>query len=306
MCKKLFVLLFTILIGIVSKGSIQTQVFNLPGYGNYNVIIYTPDNTTGSLPAVIFFPGSGESTTNPNDLYTNGPLHYIQGGWKPDFIVVGVQMNNGLPGPNSFVEDALKKLVSSGNYRIDPDKFYYTGLSYGAATIFQYIQGEDTSFFHPAAVVPMSINVNGLCNNGNSLCGNDLRFASIPAWGFCGSSDNFYTLMTPYFQLLTNAGYTVKFTTFVGGHCCWNTFYDPTYKEQGLSIYDWMMQFPANSLPITWGYFQYDPILNELEWSLLTQENADHFEIEESDDGKNWQTIGTLPIDSQTNYTYKL
>lgn len=65
--------------------------------------------------------------------------------------------------------------------------------------------------------------------------------------------------------------------------------------------------------PVLWGYFRYDDHLDRLEWSTLTEQNNDHFEVEESADGVRWTTIGRVPpgtIDgnsvSISQYTYQL
>lgn len=294
-----------------ASAGITTKVFSMTGYGNYNVIIYTPDNSTGNLPAIIFFPGSGESTTNVNDLYINGPLHFIQGGWKPNFIVIGAQMNNGKPGPINWVKNVLDNL-SDPTYRIDWNRWYMTGLSYGCGTIQGYIQGQtDPLYRKPTAIIPMSCVVDAQCGdfyaNTDSLCGTDLRFLTIPIWGFCGRADSFYDKMFRFYTRVIQGGGMVKFTTIPNqGHCCWNTNYDPNYKESGLSIYDWMLQFPGN-LPLTWGYFRYNSSSNKLEWSTQVEENVDHFEIEESDDGSNWETIGqVLANNKPSQYEFSL
>src|ERR1700749_4964538 len=221
---------------------IQTLVFNgAPGIGNYNVIIYIPDGTKSVLPAFVFIPGSGETGTNANLLYTNGPLNFIKSGWAPPFVVVGIQTPNAI-GPNPgqtppFVQDALDKLLANPAYFIDKNKLYLTGLSYGAAYVSSYIQYQTDALIHqPAASIIMSSPIYGLSGNyysGNmALSGNDLRFKNHPAWGFCGNQDAPYDPMNQYFTLLAKAGYSNnKFTNFTGGHGPWNQFYDPNYKD---------------------------------------------------------------------------
>lgn len=310
--KKALLSLLLLVLMFYTKASIITKVFTRSGYGSYNVMIYTPDNTTGKLPAVIFFPGSGESTRNVNDLYTNGPLHFIQAGWKPSFIVIGVQPPNGVPGTPDMVENSLDSLFNP-IYRIDTTKFYLTGLSYGCATLQGFIQGQASPFHQPTAIVPMSYDITAQCGDfyakTDYLCGTDLRFQDIPVWGFCGNSDSFLDKMKRFYDLCAAAGYTEKFTTFIGGHCCWNTFYDPTYRENGMNIYDWLLQFPTEPLPLTWGYFRYNDIAIQLEWSTLTESNIDHFDIEESDNGILFEKVGEVSTTDNSNgssYIFKL
>jgi len=305
--KKLFLIFFLSFISYFSQATIITKQFNISGYGNFNVVQYIPANATGKLPTLIFYPGSGESNSNVNGLYVNGPLKFIQAGWSPSFIVVGIQPNNGLPTSSSVV-DKMLTLVFNDQVLIDTNKFALTGLSYGAASIMGYFQSTGT-IHKPIALIPMSINIYGQCgsyyDNSEYLCGTDSRFANTPTWGFCGTSDSFWDAMSKFFILLNKAGYPNKFTAFSGGHCCWNTYYDPNYKESGISIYDWMLQI---DLPVIWGYFQYNEYLDQLEWSAQGETNNDRYEIQESDDGINFKTIGTVPsqnIQGEAYYTYK-
>lgn len=302
--KRFLIVLSLICTSLLANANIVTKNFVLNSKYKYNVMIYTPDNTTGNLPTLFFVPGSGESTTNVNDLYINGPFHYIQLGWKPNFIVIGIQPPNGGPGNWQFVRNALDSLFKP-QYRIDQNRWYMTGLSYGAATIYTYIQAApDASFIKPAAIIPMSYVIGGQCGDfyagTDILCGTDLRFQNIPAWGFCGNQDSFFQKMQRYFQLLTQARYNAQFTVLPGeGHCCWNTRYDPNYKLNGLSIYDWMLQYNnlVAPLPITLVNFQ--AIANDIElvltWETDMESNSSEFIVERSTDGTNFADIAIVP-----------
>lgn len=235
---------------------ITSKTFSVAGIGSVNTIIYTPDNTTGVLPAFMFVTGLGESGSDPSKIYINGPMHFIQAGWKPNFIVIGIQSNN-VYGPMDIkgLQGVIDGL-SDPSYRIDWNKYYLTGLSYGAATVGGYIQLQtDTLFKKPTALIHMSMNIYGLCgsyyDNSQYLCKNDLRFASIPAFGFCGNGDGFLDAMGKFWALLTKAGYKNKFHVYSGGHGGWNSFYDPTWKDtDGLNIYDWALQYSSGAAVI--------------------------------------------------------
>lgn len=227
------------------------------GVGNFNVAYWLPDNPSSSnLPVFLFIPGSGESGSDVSRLYVNGPLKFIQSGsWKPPFVVIGAQTPYSW-GPNwqsdpIFMRAVLKE-VTSGFYPIDPSKVVLTGLSYGAGHIMNYMQFEkEAQFVYPLAAIPMSIACYG--EGGSSpndyLAANDSRFSKIPMWGFCGTSDSFYSSMGHFFSLLNIAKYPSGFTSYSGGHGGWNTFYDPNYKNSvGQNIYDWALAF---SVPLT-------------------------------------------------------
>lgn len=224
----------------------------------FNVKIYTPDNTTGNLPAFIFFTGRGESGMDASLIDVNGPFYFIKNkAWLPNFIVICVQINqNQAPGPLPLVQCALQTL-SDPQYRIDWNKWYLTGLSYGAATLIGYLQTQtDALFKKPTAVIPMSINMNpGTGSRFDAvftLGGTDLRFKDIPAWGFCGTADSFYDTMSKYWVALKKAGYIAPWATANEGHGPWNPWYDPAFKDAsvGSNIYDWALRY-SNATVVT-------------------------------------------------------
>lgn len=287
--KKLLLLLFPLYVqaGIITKQFKSANVV-------YNVIIYTPDNASASFPAFIFFTGSGESGNNASLIYANGPLHFVQAGWKPNFIVIGVQSpSSTAPSTPALIKTALDSLLNP-IYRIDPARWYLTGLSYGAGSICGYMQNAtDAQYLRPAAMLPMSISISAQCGDfyagTEELCKTDLRYAQVPFWGFCGRSDSFYDKMFEFFTLLQKAGYNCRFTTIPAqGHCCWNDRYDPNYKENGVSIYDWAL---AQVGPLALSYVNLEYMDGLLTWSVDDTNDIDHFEIQQSDDSKNFRTI---------------
>ncbi len=298
MKKILFIILFLFL-NISSNGEIIHTVASGPGY-SYNLEIYIPNNTTGALPAVIFIPGNGEVGTDRNKLYTNGPLKYIRdNAWSPNFIVIGAQPSSTWPN-EIFVQRVLLE-VFKPIYHINQSRWYLTGLSAGANAIFVYITNSNTSsFIPPMAIVPFSITTWAQCGDVNIgtdyLCGTDLRYSSIPAWGFAGSSDSHHDKMRIFFNRLIEAGYTARWTSYAGGHCCWNNFYDPNYRENQKNIYEWMFQYPTIILSVEFKYFTHQN--GYLNWATEQESNSSHFEIEESTDGENWTKIGEVPSKS--------
>lgn len=239
--KKLFSLLLLI-ISLASSGQTLTKKWAVPG-GSVNVIIQYPAGAgTAVLPAVIAFPGKGEFGSNAAMLYSNTPLSFAKTNtFTPNMIIVAVQVPDACcPGTWQLAATILDSL-SKGPYHIDWNKWYMTGLSYGAATIMNYIQQTpDANFRKPAAVAIMSINMMPLCGSKYSgtlsLCGNDMRFASIPNWCFCGTADAFYEDQTKYVALETGAKYPVKYTTSGIGHGPWTQWLDPKF-----GLYDWFL-----------------------------------------------------------------
>lgn len=248
-------LLFLLLPALLMAQTVTTKVINLPGVGNVNFVFYNP-GSLHPVGAVVFFPGSDETGTDASKLYTNGSLKFEKAGWHPPYWIVGVQtpysygtFNNALALP--FVRGALRE-ITSGRYAIDNTKIILTGLSYGADHIVNYMQHEpDSTFIQPAAAILMSISMYGQSGSypNDALAGSDSRFAKIPLWGFCGTSDPFYPMMSHFFSLTAKAGYMDIFTSAAGGHngTFWNTYYNPSWQSNGTNIYDWAMKYQAST-----------------------------------------------------------
>lgn len=280
-------------------------------FGAYNWMASIPAGS-GKLPVFIFIPGSGESGTNVNALYTYSPMGFIRDGKlkRKDMAFIAIQPTKG-PASWKWVVQMLDSIFSKPAFRADPNRFYLSGLSYGAASIFDYIKNTPADLFRlPAAVIPMSITTNAQCGdfyaNTDYLCGTDLRYENIPAWGFAGSGDSHFGKMKRFFQRLIEAGYNARWTTYQGGHCCWGNFYNPDYRENGKNVYDWAIQYSVGGvLPVKLADFRSTQF--GLIWSTLNESNTSHFIVEWSSNGLNFEPVGRVEAvgNSQTKATYK-
>src|SRR5690349_1669569 len=70
----------------------------------------------------------------------------------------------------------------------------------------------------------------------------------VPTWGFGSSTDVYgqYTLNLANGIKATNGGIGIP-TSYTGGHCCWNQFYNPSYRLNGKSIYEWALQYTSGA-----------------------------------------------------------
>lgn len=275
-----FITILFLLVSIISKGNILSTSIN-----GSNVEIFIPNSN--KHPLFLFIPGNGEVGNNRQLLYNNGPLKFIKEGWNPSFIVAGAQPLT--PWAKwDFLNAVLTDLVA--RYNIDTTKIYLTGLSGGAYCIYSYINNMHRLRYKPMAVVPMSMNIEASCGSflfgTDYLCGSDLNWRQLASWGLCGQSDAHYPRMNRFFNLLRSGGYNTKFTAYQGGHGGWNDYYSPAYKENGLNIYEWCLQFKPASLAVKWGQFIYKD--GGVYWTTQSEENVSHFILEESEDGVNW------------------
>lgn len=229
---------------------ITTKVIPSPA-GNFNLVYYIPDGK-GPFPLIIMIPGDGETGSDPNKAYVNGPMVFAKNGWNPPFMIAFAQTpyhggTFGNPVALPFLRAVMQELTN-GKYPVDTSRIYLTGLSYGADHVMYYMQKEDDAHYIPvAAIIPMSMNMYGSGGNypNDSIAGNDLRFKKTPIWAFCGNSDPFLAPMQRFNNVLAPAaGINAKLTIYSGGHGGWNPQYDP----KGPDIYDWMLQYSSGTV----------------------------------------------------------
>lgn len=313
------ILLFILLLfGITVKAGIIRTVIVGSGY-SYNMDIYIPDGAIGKLPTIIFIPGNGEVGTNPDLLYVHGPLRFIRdNNFRPNMIIAGVQPTAEWPN-YAFVNRVILAILANPDYHANSEKLYLTGLSGGAGGIYSYMRQPNDLPIVPAALAPMSLTISCSCGDfyegTDYLCNTDLRWKNIPAWGFCRRGDSHWEKMNRFWIRMNESNWLFKpFTTEPGGHDNWNAWYNPNYVgAEGYTLYQWFLRFPLIGLPVKFGDFYFDDRNSQLVWTTESEIDNDHFEIEESEDARNWSTIGIVKTNSTNGnsvstlkYTFKL
>jgi predicted peptidase len=227
-----------------SYGATQNALLSLPD--DYNT-------TTAKYPLIIFLHGYGEvgnSVADLSKLIKQGLPQVISSGTKIQatnpvdgkpykFIVVSPQHWGWTTEPAS-IEYMLGELAKT--YRVDTNRIYITGLSAGGQGVVQACTYSQSLTNKIAAIVPMSPSAPD--NNFMSR----FRFfaqAKTAAWFFSGNNDKtgpFTDNARRYNDSInkynTNAS---RMTVYPGSHCCWPTYYTPTYREGGMNIYEWML-----------------------------------------------------------------
>lgn len=210
---------------------IKRKQFKVSGSNHqYWGILYTPDNVEGKIPIVGYFHGTGEtgSTEASTDkLYTNGPLRFIKNGWRPNFMVVALQAASWTPTAESmnYILKNDPDIVSKWN-----GKALITGLSSGGGAVYGFMNLYNYPEF---SYIPMSPAGDGKLKNP------DIPYK---LWAFAGDSDGLFTNNAKSLASQTEG----RLTIYKGGHCCWNTYYDPKYTEvingESKNIYEWAFE----------------------------------------------------------------
>lgn len=228
--------------------SIHAQVGNqvLTQIGGWNAYVHLPSdyqqNPGKSYPTIVFIPGIGEVGTNANLVLLYGPGYYIARGATMEFnvngqvekpIVISLQPTASWPSAASL-ESRFADIIS--RWRVDTTRFYLTGLSMGGWAIQQYVVSNNRYSNRIAAMVPMSA-------PGPETISKMKFYAMCNGkwWGFEGTND--YRFMDQIRDTMNTAlSGSARYTKYNGGHCCWNTWYNPAWRENGVNIYEWMLQ----------------------------------------------------------------
>jgi len=236
---------------IETKPPVQTAntvnvAANLQGY--YSSIPYYYAYTTKKYPLLIFIPGGGQYGNGASDLpllLNDGvaklinnktfPAAFTVGGQTYSFIVLTPQLK-ALP----VVEDIETFIqYAKSNFRVDITHVYLGGLSVGGQL------STDVAAAHPdqvAAILPIS--------GESQIQASAIAIANnkIPVWDFHNSgdptinitvSDNFIDWINT-----CNPAIPAKRTVFQSNlHDAWTKALDPSYKENGMNVYEWMLQY---------------------------------------------------------------
>ena len=243
---------FVLVLGFSARA--QQTLTTIDGWNAYVKLPSDYSTTTSTYPVIVFIPGIGEIGTNPAALINYGPNHFVAQGHNMEFtvngvvekpIVISIQPTAAWPG-TAVLNRKLDSIVK--RWRVNTNRIYLTGLSMGGWSWDNYVAQSTTYANRVAAMVIMSAPPpdNGISN---------MRFLAQTGgkwWGFEGSQD--LRRMTEIRDTLNYyAAGSARYTMYTGGHCCWNTWYDPAYNEAGESIYTWMLKQnkagAANQLP---------------------------------------------------------
>jgi len=220
--------------------------------------MFTPNHPdTASRPAIITMPGVGEVGTNAADARLYGPHYWLDNGWDgsvvlgngthyPIIITILTSATNVRPAPML----ACMNIILN-TYHIKRNSVHVGGLSMGGMTwgrflCFAQSPGDETAM----SMIKSFVSLQGIANDlsiGYNLPG----WTAFGRWakkyggrffGLEGISDNrgVYNARNAMRDSVPNSAY-FSFETIGGGtHCCWNTMYNPGYRN-------WRCEAPVTS-----------------------------------------------------------
>lgn len=207
--------------------------------------------TKKSYPLFVFLHGLGQMGNGKEDLkylLNDGigkvlkdkkfPASFQSGAEQFSFIVVSPQFTQ-----KPSIEDVISVVEElKANYRITEERIYLSGLSIGGMAVSNVAAAYPEMFaaIAPIAGVEIDSTVTLKCEK--------IASANLPVWVFHNEDDPMISLFFPkQFVSLINSNKPLiesRLTVFpVYGHDAWTMALDPSYKENGLNVYEWMLQY---------------------------------------------------------------
>lgn len=220
--------------------------------GGYYVAL--PSNyaqTTQSYPLLVYMHGAGQMGNGNSDLpllLKDGVGQVINDKKFPgsfmvnerpySFIVLMPQVKS-FPGAKE-VQDCIE--LAKKTWRIDASRIYLSGLSAGSMASCDYAADHASKIaaLAPMAGVPGDYAYTTKCQK--------IAAARLPVWVFHSQDD-------PQVNVLLAKGFVDKLASLHpaipprltiwpnGGHDAWTRAVDPSYRENGMNIYEWMLQY---------------------------------------------------------------
>jgi dienelactone hydrolase len=270
MCKILYSIYFFISFFFITSLHAQVQTprnismtSNSKGFYEYLPAGYS--SGTQTYPLIIFLHGVGELGKGfselPKVLNTGLPA-LIQQGKFPNsfttpasgtqsFIVISPQFVN-WPAPKD-INNILDYVIK--NYRVNTNRVYVTGLSMGGGGTWDFACSPNY-VKRTAAIVPIAG-----ASTPNKPGEKQIADNGLAVWATHNDHDPTvpvsYTIDYIAGILARNPSAPVKKTIFSStSHDAWTKTYDPAFKENGMNVYEWMLQYqrgtttpPINQLP---------------------------------------------------------
>lgn len=262
-----------------SYSQTQTPVYlpqtivNASCKGFYQYLPEGYSSTTKSYPVIIWVHGAGQvgqgTTADLPKVLEWGlpkiisegsfPASFSVNGTDHSFIVISPQFMGWPSGANV---NAMINYVSN-NYRVDAERVYLMGISAGGGGVWDYASMSIANSDRIAAMIPFC----GTLSPTQTLAGR-IAASKLPVWAFHNTYDgtvpvansrnwvnyiNSY-VPTPYpAAMLTE--FPVQSNDAVIAHECWSLATLPSYKPQGINIYEWLLQYKrrttiANAAPV--------------------------------------------------------
>ncbi|MFN8357899.1 MAG: alpha/beta fold hydrolase [Spirosomataceae bacterium] len=220
---------------------------NVGGYLEALPTSYTAG--TEKYPLFLFLHGAGEvgnGTTDIAKVESNGPPALLKkqlfpssftvNGKTYSFIVISPQFRSWPT--TTDIQAVLDHVLTK--YRVDVSRIYVCGLSMGGGLTWDYAATYPNRL---AAIVPICGATSPLLPKAQSIAQ-----GKLPVWAFHNQDDSVVPVSntTEFVAKINsqNPSVAARMTIWpTGDHDAWTKATNPSYKENGLNIYEWCLQY---------------------------------------------------------------
>ncbi|MDB5202085.1 MAG: hypothetical protein JWQ27_1494 [Ferruginibacter sp.] len=240
--------------------------------GFYQYLPGDYSSTVKNYPLIIWLHGAGQvgngnAADLPKVLEYGLPKIISEGTFPPSFrvnttdfsfIVLSPQFTGWPSGTNV----AAMVTYAMANYRVDPDRIYVIGISAGGGAAWEYASNSSANSAKIAALIPFCGTFDPTVARANILASSNL-----PVWAFHNTYDgtvpvqksrDWVNYINAYVPANNPRARLTEFPTRsndpVIAHESWSLATLPTYKPDGINIYEWLLQYKrrvvvANAIP---------------------------------------------------------
>lgn len=249
----------------ISLGS-SIPYANCNGYYRYLPADY--NNTTKNYPLILWLHGAGQiGNGSPADLakilewgtpkvISEGdfPQSFTVGDSSFSFIIISPQFTGW---PSATNVSAMINYAKT-NFRINVNRIYLMGISAGGGGVWNYCSASTSNSSTVAAVIPFC----GTTQPSQTLA-NRIAAANLPVWAFHNTHDgtvpvaysrNWINYINAYYPAPSPAArlteFPVQSNDAVIAHECWSLATLPSYKPNGINIYEWLLLHARNAATV--------------------------------------------------------
>ncbi|HVG12129.1 MAG TPA: hypothetical protein VM843_03950, partial [Flavisolibacter sp.] len=236
------------------------------GYYEYLPEGYDPNGTT-TYPVIFYLTGIGEMGNGNTELYKvlqneipkliklgTFPTSFTVNGRTSKFIIITPQFTTTSGRPNAVnVNEVIDYILP--RYKINRNRIYLTGISYGGGLCWAH-PGYSTSYANritatvPIASPPPAVPSGQTQDQVIYSRSRNIAAGNVAVWALQNRSDaaNPFTIPQSYVDYINQPPAPTplaKLTIFEqSGHTTtWPKAYDPNFRENGVNVYEWMLQY---------------------------------------------------------------
>lgn len=243
------------------------------------------------------------------------PASFTVNGTDFSFIILSPQFT--ATPTNTDINNLLD--YAYNNYRVDKSRIYLTGMSMGGGATWDFVGSSLQNAVKIAAIVPVCGATTPTTSKAEKMVD-----AKLHIWATHNDGDR-----------TTPVAYTNNFISYINAlspefapkktifpvvtqgdtHDAWTKTYDPGYKEDGMNIYEWMLQYRISAAgaptPVIMNSMEAQLKNNNevlITWNTASEKENSFFTLEKSTNGVTFTHLADVPSAyngaSNTAYSY--